>query len=126
VALVVDWVQNIPDEIAAWGAGLIDGVVDWVQDTYTDIATWVAEHAAEIYNAIEGYLADIATWVAEHTAALWDAVQGHLVAAIGVSLSSIAAPINLVNEWFDAIQDFFNDPWGWLEAQFEAWFEEHW
>jgi len=123
---VVAWVKAIPDEIATWGAGLIDDVVVWIEATYIDIATWVTGHAADIYNAIADYITDIATWVTEHTADLWDAVQGHLVAAIGIQLALIAAPINLVNLWFNSIQGFFNDPWGWLEAQFEAWFEEHW
>lgn len=123
---VVVWVKSVPDEIRVWGEGLIIDVKAWVNEKYADIAAWVEAHALDIYNAIKGYLTDIAAWVTAHSFDLWLAIKDHLVTAIGIQLALIAAPINLVNLWFDSIQGFFNDPWGWLEAQFETWFDKNW
>lgn len=120
-------------EAKAYAATLIPDIAGWIEahalDVYTaiqgyltDIAAWVTSHGVDIYNAIKGYLTDIAAWVQSHSLDVWQAVKDHLVLAIGIPLAAIAAPINLVNTWFDAIQDFFADPWGWLEAQFTDWF----
>lgn len=114
--------QKAIDEAAA----ALAAAKAYAETLIPDVAAWVTSHAVDIYTAIKGYLADIAVWVQTHSLDVWQAVKDHLVVAIGISLSSIAAPVNLVNTWFDAIQDFFNDPWDWLEAKFEAWFERNW
>jgi phage-related protein len=144
----IAWVKGIPTELRTYVSGAIDTVKAWVTTQIPDILAWVTSHALDLYNAIKGYIVDIAAWVTSHALDLynaikgyitefvfvvanyigeiWDALKGFVADAIAVVLAPLAAPINLVNTWFDAIQDFFNDPWVWLEAKFEAWFERFW
>lgn len=124
--------QAINDAAAAFqkaiseAAAALAAAKAYAETLITDIGGWIDAHALDVYNAIKGYITDIAAWVQTHSVDIWDAIKGHLVTAIGIQLALIAAPINLVNLWFDSIQGFFNDPWGWLEAQFESWFERNW
>jgi len=124
--------QAINDAAAAFqkaiseAAAALAAAKEYAETLITDIGGWIEAHALDVYNAIKGYITDIAAWVTAHSVDIWDAIKGHLVTALGIQLALIAAPINLVNLWFDSIQGFFNDPWGWLEAQFEGWFERNW
>jgi len=111
--------------ISAAAAALI-AAKEYAETLIPDIASWIQAHALDVYNAIKGYIAGFVFVVENYIAEIWDALKGFVAAAIATQLAIIAAPINLVNLWFDSIQGFFNDPWGWLEAQFEAWFERNW
>lgn len=148
ISNAINWVKGIPTEIKTYVSGVIDTVKAWVLTQIPNILAWVTGHALDIYNAIKGYLVDIAAWVTSHAldiynaikgyiaefvfivgnyiAEIWDALKGFVADVIAAALAPLAAPINLINTWFDAIQDFFNDPWVWLEAKFEAWFERYW
>jgi len=140
----IAWVKGIPTEIKTYVLGVIDTVKAWVTTQIPDILAWVTSHALDLYNAIKDYIADIATWVTEHAvdiwktitglavdfatwveglaADIWDALEGFVADLITSQLALIAAPINLVNTWFDAIQGFFNAPFDWLVDKFTNWF----
>ena len=107
-------------------AAALTAAKEYAETLIPDIAAWVTGHALDLYNAIKGYITEFVFVVGNYIAEIWAALEGFVADAIAAQLALIAAPINLVNQWFDSIQGFFNDPWGWLEAQFESWFEEHW
>lgn len=107
-------------------AAALAAAKEYAESLIPDIASWIQSHAIDVYNAIKGYITEFVFIVEDYIDQIWTALQGFVADAIASQLALIAAPINLVNEWFDSIQGFFNDPWGWLEAKFEAWFEEHW
>lgn len=148
ISNAIAWVKSIPTEIKTYVSGVIDTVKTWVLTQIPDILAWVKGHALDLYNAIKGYIVDIAAWVTSHAldlynaikgyiaefvfivgnyvADIWAAIKGFVADLIASQLAIFAAPINLINTWFDDIQGFFNDPWSWLEAKFEAWFERFW
>lgn len=121
--------------VDAWHrAGNVWGTVtDWLKEQAVDAynkAVWAYEQIAaavtaasqDIYAWVRGIPAEIAAFVngvvADIEAVTTDIVQ----TLINTALAAIAGPINLINLWFDAIQDFFNDPLGWLESKFTDWF----
>ena len=81
-------------------SGLNTTLKNWtlgiIEDVKTTVLSWIEDAKTLIF-----------TWIEDAKAAV---------------LASIAAPINLINTWFDAIQDFFNDPLGWLWGKFTDWF----
>jgi len=78
---------------------------------WSDVTTWVNNIPASIGNFVDNAIDTVRTWAADQ-----------LDAAISSLASSIAAPINLVNLWFNSIQEFFNDPLEWLWNKFTDWF----
>jgi len=111
----------IPD-IAGWVTSHALDIYNAIAQYLTDILAWVTSHGLDIYNAVKEYIAEFVFVVGDYIAEIWDALQGLVAEAIAAELALIAAPINLVNTWFDDIGNFFNDPWGWLEAKFTDWF----
>jgi phage-related protein len=89
---------------------------------YEQIAAAVTTKAQEIYAWVKGIPAEIKDYIDGVVAAI-DAVTTAIVQTlINTALATLAAPINLINLWFDAIQNFFNDPLGWLLDKFGDWF----
>jgi len=76
-----------------------------------EIYAWVKTIPAEIKAFVDGVVATVKTWA-----------TGAIADAKAWILSTLAAPINLINLWFDDIQGFFNNPLGWLSDRFENWF----
>jgi phage-related protein len=89
---------------------------------YEQIAAAVTTKAQEIYAWVNGIPAAIDNFVDGVVATFNSWVTGAIADANAWILSTLAAPINLVNLWFDAIQGFFNDPLGWLLDKFGDWF----
>lgn len=121
--------------IEAWArAGNVWGsVTNWLKEKATDAynkAVWAYE---QIEAAVTAAAQDIYAWVKAIPAEISDYVAG-VVTAIGAvttdivqtliknALAAIAGPINLVNLWFNDIQDFFNSPLDWLESKLTDWF----
>jgi len=111
----------IPD-IATWVTSHALDIYNAIAQYLTDILAWVTSHGLDIYNAVKEYIAEFVFVVEDYITAIWDALKGLVAEAIAAQLAIIAAPINLINTWFDDIQSFFNDPWDWLEAKFTDWF----
>jgi len=111
----------IPD-IAGWVTSHALDIYDAIKGYLTDIAAWVTSHGLDIYDAIKGYIEDVGTWFTEHTVDVWDALKGYAADAVAAYTAWMVAPVKLIEEWFDDIQDFFNAPWDWLEAKFTDWF----
>ena len=116
------WVLTQIPDILAWVKGHALDLYNAIKGYIVDIAAWVTSHALDLYNAIKGYITEFVFVVANYIGEIWDALKGFVADLITSQLAIIAAPINLVNTWFDAIQGFFNDPWGWLVDKFTAWF----
>lgn len=89
---------------------------------YEQIAAAVTAKAQEIYAWVKGIPAEIKAFVDGVVATVKSWATGAIDDAKAWILSTLAAPINLINLWFDAIQGFFNDPWGWLVDKFTDWF----
>lgn len=121
--------------VDAWhrAGNVWDTVTDWLKETAVDAynkAVWAYEQIAA---AVTTATQDIYAWVKAIPAEISDYIAG-VVTAIGAvtidivqtlinaALAAVAGPINLINLWFDSIQDFFNDPLGWLESKFTDWF----
>jgi hypothetical protein len=89
---------------------------------YNQIASAVTAKAQEIYAWVKGIPAEIRTFVDGVVATFNSWVTGAIADATTWILTAIAAPFNLVSLWFDDIQNFFNDPLGWLVDKFGDWF----
>jgi len=108
---VTNWLKQ--QGIDAWNKAV------WA---YEQIPAAVTAKAQEIYAWVNGIPATIKAFVNGVVATFNSWVTGAIADATAWILSSIAAPFNLINLWFDAIQGFFNDPWGWLVDKFGDWF----
>jgi len=84
---------------------------DLMSGVWTDVVAWV-----------NGVPESIVNYVAERIEAIGAVTTEWVNSAINSFASSIAGPVNLVNLWFDSIQDFFTDPLEWLWAKFTDWF----
>ncbi len=93
----------------------ITNVYETIYETITNVYNTVQEYITNVYNTVQEYYN---TYVTEIIGVAEDWVRD-FVAAV---LAPFAAPINLVNLWFNDIQDFFNDPFGWLWGRFTNWF----
>lgn len=95
---------------------------EYIYNTYNTIKQYIYN----TYNTIKEYITNVYqtfteifnTYITEIIGVAEDWVRDFVAAA----LAPFAAPFNLVNLWFDAIQDFFNDPLGWLWDRFTDWF----
>lgn len=127
----VGWLTDRANE--AWSrAGEIWGsVTNWLKDkaieaynkavwAYEQIEAAVTAKAQEIYAWVKAIPGEIAAFVNGVVADIQAILTELIHTLINNALASIAAPINLINTWFDAIQNFFNDPLGsilsWLEG----------
>jgi hypothetical protein len=141
--VLADWVAdawNLADN--AWDKAVLaynkardalDYATGWLKDkaieaynyavwAYNQIAPAVTAKAQEIYAWVKGIPAEIRTFVDGVVATIVPWVTGALADIHAWILSTFAGPINLINLWFDDIQNFFNDPWGWLVDKFTDWF----
>jgi len=105
------WLTDRANEAYSKAVWAFDQIAAAVTAAAQEIYAWVKAIPAEIRAFVEGVVADIG-------AITTDIVQS----LINTAMATIAAPINLVNLWFDDIQDFFNDPWGWIFGKFTDWF----
>ncbi|GAH64989.1 unnamed protein product, partial [marine sediment metagenome] len=110
-ASVTNWLKQQATDAynkAVWAYEQIQAVVT---ATTQEIYAWVKGIPAEIRDYIDGVVTAIG-------AVTTDIVQ----TLIKTALAAIAGPINLINLWFDDIQDFFNSPLDWLGDKFSDWF----
>lgn len=89
---------------------------------YDQIGAAVTAQAQEIYAWVKSMPAEIRDYVAGVVAAIEAVTTDIVQSMIGLAMAAIAGPINLVNLWFDDIQNFFNSPLDWLESRFTDWF----
>lgn len=127
------WLTDRANE--AWSrAGNIWGTVtNWLKQqaidaynkavwAYEQIAAAVTAQAQEIYAWVEGIVAEIRAFVDGVVADIGAVTTDIVQALINTALAAIAGPVNLINQWFDDIQNFFNSPLDWLSDKFEDWF----
>ena len=107
----IGWLTDRANEAYNKALWAFDQIAAAVTAASQDIYAWVRAIPAEIKAFVDGVVADIG-------AVTTDIVQ----TLINTALAAIAGPINVVILWFDDIQNFFNDPWGWLESKFTDWF----
>jgi len=104
---------------------LIDLVIDAYNKAvwaYNQIAPAVTTKAQEIYAWVKGIPAEISDYIAGVVSAIGAVTVDIVQTLINTALAAIAAPVNLINLWFDDIQSFFNSPLDWLADRFENWF----
>lgn len=89
---------------------------------YEQIAAAVTAKAQEIYAWVNSIPAAIKAFVDGVVADIGAVTTDIVQALINTALAVIAGPINLINLWFDDIQDFFNSPLDWLLDKFGDWF----
>ena len=104
----------------------VTNVYETVQEYVTNVYETIVENIYNAYNTVQEFITNVYETVQEYYNTYVTEIIGvaeewvrDFVAAV---LAPFAAPINLVNLWFDSIQDFFNDPLGWLLARFGDWF----
>ena len=89
---------------------------------YNQIAAAVTAKAQEIYAWVKAIPAEIKAYVDGVVADIGAVTTDIVQTLINAALAAMAGPLNLVNLWFNDIQNFFNDPWGWLLDKFTDWF----
>lgn len=108
---VYEYITNVYNTVEEY----ITNVYNTIYETITNVYNTVQEYITNVYNTVQEYYN---TYVTEIIGVAEEWVMD-FVAAV---LAPFAAPINLVNLWFNDIQDFFNDPLGWLWVRFTDWF----
>lgn len=124
------WLTDRANE--AWArAGAVWGTVtNWLKQqaidawnkavwAYEQIAAAVTAKAQEIYAWVKGIPAEIRDFVDGVVTAIGAVTTDIVQTLINTALAAIAGPFNLINLWFDDIQNFFNDPLDWLSDKFE-------
>ena len=98
IADIVQWFEDIWQDISDWFTGLIEDVVQWFEDIWQDIAEW-----------FEGIIEDVGEWLA----GIWETVSGWV--------SELAANLS---QWFSeiwsSIQEIFSGVATWFGEKFEA------
>jgi len=124
-AWAVEALARADDALAAAiaeAAAALSAAMSYAESLIQDIGAWILSHSVDVYNAIRGYIQDVADWFQQNVADVWAGLLGSAVELIESYMADIAAPINLVLQWFDEIQDFFTDPLEWLQERFTDWF----
>jgi len=127
------WLRDRANEAWARAGNVWGSVTDWLKEqaiaaynkavwAYEQIGAAITAAIQEIHDWGSGILAEIDTFVEGIVATIKTWAAGAIEDVQARILSIIAAPFNLVNLWFDDIQDFFNDPLSWLESKFGDWF----
>lgn len=124
-------------EIVAFIKEHAEIIYQTVNEYITNVYQTFVENIYNTYETIKNYITNVYETVQEYITNVYETVQNYyntyVTEIIGVAeewvmdfvaaaLAPFAAPINLVNLWFDSIQDFFNDPLGWLLDRFGDWF----
>ncbi|GAI14967.1 unnamed protein product, partial [marine sediment metagenome] len=109
------WLTDRANEAYNKAVWAYEQIASAVTASAQEIYAWVIGIPTEIRSFIDGVVADIKAWVETYTPI-----------AITAALAAIAAPINLINLWFDDIQNFFNDPLGWLWNKIWSYLERYW
>jgi len=128
-----DWLTDRANEAWARAGNVWGSVTDWLKDKAIDAyntAVWAFEQiqaavtaaAQDIYAWVKGIPAEISDFVAGVVAAIGAVTTDIVQTLINNALAAVAGPINLINQWFDDIQNFFNSPLDWLESKFADWF----
>jgi len=128
-----DWLTDRANEAWARAGNVWGTVTDWLKEKATDAynkAVWAYEQIApalttkaqDIYAWVKAIPAEIAAFVAGVVADIGAVTTDIVQTLINNALAIFAAPFNLINLWFDDIQDFFNSPLDWLESKFADWF----
>jgi len=96
-----EYVYNTYQTFKEYITNVYETIVENIYNTYQTFKEYITNVYETITNVFNTYVTNI-IGVAE------DWVRDFVAAA----LAPFAAPINLINLWFDAIQNFFNDPLG--------------
>lgn len=95
-----EYITNIYETISTYITNVYENVYNYITNVYETVQNIFNTYITEIIGVTEGWVGDF----------------------VNAALAPFIAPINLVNLWFDAIQDFFNDPLEWLWSKFTNWF----
>ena len=90
------------------------------------IGNWLDEYTRTLWKLVEDYVTDFVTAFTSSGSDLLDGIHDYVNSLAIELLSDIAAPVNLVNQWFQDIEDFFNDPWTWLWEKLDDFMERYW
>lgn len=108
---VNEYVTNVYQTFEEYITNVYETIVENIYNTYNTFKEFITNVYETIQNYYNTYVTEI-IGVAEE----W------VIDFVAAALAPFAAPINLVNLWFNSIQDFFNDPLGWLLDRFGDWF----
>lgn len=126
ISAVIEWVENLPSLSLDVIATLINKVKDWVTSRLQELSGSFLDYMMDVTAWVLYRLPDITSWTSKLAGEMWADIKSFIGTALGIPLAELAPQLNLISQWFDSIQEFFNDPWGWLEAQFDAWFDRNW
>ena len=106
-----EYITNVYETINEYITNVYETFVEDIYNTYNTFKEYITNVYETINNVFNTYVTNIIgvaeDWVRDYVSAV---------------LAPFVAPVNLVNLWFDSIQNFFNDPLGWLWGRFADWF----
>lgn len=104
---VYEYITNVYQTFEEYITNVYETIVENIYNTYNT----VKEYITNVYETVQNYYT---TYVTEIIGVAEDWVRDFVAAA----LAPLTASVNLISYWFDDIQDFFNDPLGWLWTKF--------
>lgn len=118
----------------------VEDVFDAIQDIERDvrralsklddlpsvISDWLEDHRRTLWKLVEDYVEDFVSDFTSSSSDLFQGIRDYVTSEIQNSFAAIAAPVNLVTQWFDDIESFFNDPWAWLWGKLDSFVERYW
>ena len=143
----LEWALKALTEIPEWILTKLSDAYDAVMaiaaiigTTFDDIVQFVKDHAEAIYQTINKYITNVYNTIREYITNVYNTFKEYYYTIVGVTeewvsnwvsdfvsafFQPFTAAINLVNLWFDAIQEFFNDPLGTILAWGEGIADRH-
>lgn len=103
----------------------------------SEIDSRLADLRLEIYYAKESVRLDVESFVRTQVSPLWTAIDQrisdlrtwadqNITSRLSAAVSPLRRDINTLIVFRNHIEAFFNDPWGWLYAQFDSFIERFW
>lgn len=128
------WAKSIADiigttfeQIVAFIKEHAETIYQTINEYITNVYETIYETVNNYYETVKNYITNVYETINEYTTNVYETITNvfntYVTNIIGVTedivrsivasaMASVAAPINLINAWFDDIQDFFNDPAG--------------
>jgi len=123
---IIQFVKDHAETIVQYIAENIYNTYQTVKNYVTNVYETVKNYITNVYETVENYITNvyetITNIINNYVTEIIGASKDWVTDLVNNALADLAAPINLITLWFDAIQGFFNDPWGWLVDRFEDWF----
>lgn len=130
-------VMATADDIYKAGLALAGSIGEVIQETAAELWDGINALAGEVYSGFETIYAmissglasvrtDVSIWIAVSADSILRTVRGQISDAIDGAFDSIRAPINLISQFFDEIQELFSDPEDYIINKLESALDRFW